>query len=60
MPNAPSWEDDCRNDRAPQSRWDDAVAAFERAVALRAARDRESFTLANTYRLMRDTIASTA
>jgi TolB-like protein/Flp pilus assembly protein TadD len=36
-----------------QSRWDDAVRSYERAVALEPRTTANLFTLANTYRLMR-------
>jgi serine/threonine-protein kinase len=53
MPNSAALETTAGAIARRQSRWDDAVRAFERAVALEPRAARNLFTLANTYRLMR-------
>jgi TolB-like protein len=53
MPNSASLETSAGSIARRQSRWDDAVRAFERAVALEPRTVVNLFTLANTYRLMR-------
>jgi serine/threonine protein kinase/Tfp pilus assembly protein PilF len=53
MPNSAELEATAGTIARRQSRWDDAVPAFERAVALEPRATENLFTLANTYRLMR-------
>jgi serine/threonine-protein kinase len=53
MPNSAELETSAGSIARRQSRWDDAVRAFERAVALEPRATENLFTLANTYRLMR-------
>ena len=53
MPNSAALETTAGTIARRQSRWDDAVRAFERAVALEPRTVVNLFTLANTYRLMR-------
>jgi serine/threonine protein kinase/tetratricopeptide (TPR) repeat protein len=53
MPNSAALETTAGSIARRQSRWDDAVRAFERAVALEPRAVENLFTLANTYRLMR-------
>ena len=53
MPNSAALETTAGAIARRQSRWDDAVRAFERAVALEPRATENLFTLANTYRLMR-------
>jgi tetratricopeptide (TPR) repeat protein len=53
MPNSAALETTAGAIARRQSRWDDAVRAFERAVLLEPRATRNLFTLANTLRLMR-------
>jgi serine/threonine protein kinase/tetratricopeptide (TPR) repeat protein len=53
MPNSAALETSAGSIARRQSRWDDAVRAFERAVALEPRATENLFTLTNTYRLMR-------
>jgi serine/threonine protein kinase/tetratricopeptide (TPR) repeat protein len=53
MPNSAALEMSAGSIARRQSRWDDAVSSFERAVALEPRTTENLFTLANTYRLMR-------
>jgi tetratricopeptide (TPR) repeat protein len=53
MPNSAALEMTAGVIARRQSRWDDAVRAFERAVALEPRATENLFTLANTYRLIR-------
>jgi serine/threonine protein kinase/tetratricopeptide (TPR) repeat protein len=53
MPNSAELETTAGTIARRQSRWDNAVRAFERAVALEPRATENLFTLANTYRLMR-------
>jgi len=53
MPNSAALETSAGSIARRQSRWDDAVRALERAVALEPRVPENLFTLANTYRLMR-------
>ena len=53
MPNSAALETTAGSIARRQSRWDDAVRAIERAVALEPRTAENLFDLANTYRLMR-------
>jgi TolB-like protein/Tfp pilus assembly protein PilF len=53
MPNSAALETSAGSIARRQGRWDDAVRALERAVALEPRAPENLFTLANTYRLMR-------
>jgi len=53
MPNSAALEISAGSIARLQGRWDDAVRFFERAVALEPRAAENLFTLANTYRLMR-------
>ena len=53
MPNSAELETSAGSIARRQSRWDDAVRFFERAVTLEPRTTENLFTLANTYRLMR-------
>ena len=53
MPNSAELETSAGSIARRQGRWDDAVRSLERAVALEPRAAENLFTLANTYRLMR-------
>jgi serine/threonine protein kinase/tetratricopeptide (TPR) repeat protein len=53
MPNSAALEASAGTIARLESRWDDAVRFFERAVALEPRSTENLFTLANTYRFMR-------
>jgi serine/threonine-protein kinase len=53
MPNSAALETTAGSIARRQSRWDDALRAIERSVALEPRATENLFTLANTYRLMR-------
>jgi serine/threonine protein kinase/tetratricopeptide (TPR) repeat protein len=53
MPNAAALETTAASIARRQSRWDDALRAIERSVALEPRATENLFTLANTFRLMR-------
>jgi Flp pilus assembly protein TadD len=53
MPNSAELETTAGAIARRQSRWDDAIRFYERAVALEPRATVNLFTLANTYRLMR-------
>src|SRR5262249_26642552 len=53
MPNNAALEMSAGTIARRQSRWDDAVRSFERAVTLEPRSPANLFTLANTYRLLR-------
>jgi serine/threonine-protein kinase len=53
MPNSAALETMAGTIARRQGRWDDAVRALERAVALEPRTTENLFTLANTYRFMR-------